>query len=310
MKTMGRAAVIAVLLASSFSALGQSGPRTVSSHSSTPRPLADVIDQVDRSVVRVVAKFTAQARSQDGSVQTVSWTAAGTGFILNAQGKIVTAGHIVSLDINLASLKQALPAKQLTLVPDSFCAVDVLVSPPPLNVEGDVYGIEFSNVNTVHRAEIVKEDGQLDIALLASDQSLLTKPDILVNGKSPVPLRAVPIFQAIAPRPGDSISVSGFPAVNGFAAGIPSLVTSGGIVSSTSFKDERGRWVYLADLHSNHGDSGGPVFNNQTGEIIGFIEGYYPAVNGENSGVTVVIPIRQILKSLQASGNMVAGRQD
>jgi S1-C subfamily serine protease len=86
------------------------------------------------------------------------------------------------------------------------------------------------------------------------------------------------------------------------------LVTNWGIVSSTSFKDERGRWVYLIDLHSNHGDSGGPVFNNQTGEIIGFIDGYYPATNGENSGVTVVIPIRQILRSLQSGDKMVAGR--
>jgi S1-C subfamily serine protease len=111
----------------------------------------------------------------------------------------------------------------------------------------------------------------------------------------------------LSPRAGDLISVSGFPSVNGFAAGIPSLVTNGGIVSSNSFKDERGRWVYLADLHSNHGDSGGPVFNDQTGEVIGFVDGYYPATNGENSGLTVVIPINQILRSLRAD-KVVAGR--
>jgi S1-C subfamily serine protease len=309
MKTREHAArITVVMLASSVLALGQSGPRTVSSHSSTSRPLADVVDQVDRSVVQVVARFTAQVQSQDGTIQTVPWTSTGTGFILDARGRIVTAGHVVNLEINRAGLEQLLPAKQLALVPDSFRALGVMVAAPPLNVEGAVYGVEFSNVNAMHKAEIVKEDGQLDIALLASDQNLLTKPDIIINGKSPVPLRTVPVFQEIAPRPGDAISVSGFPAVKGYAAGIPSLVTNGGMVSSTSFKDERGRWVYLIDLHSNHGDSGGPVFNDQTGEIIGFIDGYYSAMNGENSGVTVVIPIRQILRSIQSGDKMVAGR--
>ena len=209
--------------------------------------------------------------------------------------------------MNRTGFEQALAAKQLALVPGSFRAVGVVVSAPPLNIERDDHGNEFSNVNMMHRATVVKEDGQLDLALLASDHGLLTRPDIIINGKSPIPLRTVPVFQENAPRPGDAISVSGFPAVYGFAAGIPTLVISGGIVSSTSFKDERGRWVYLADLHSNHGDSGGPVFNDQTGEVIGFVDAYYPATNGENSGLTVVIPIRQILRSLQAD-KVVAGR--
>jgi S1-C subfamily serine protease len=310
MKTPGHAAaaaLAAVMLASSFSAMGQSGPKTAPSLSPGPRPLADVVDQVDRSVVRVVARFTAQVRTPEGIIQAGSWTSAGTGFILDAHARIVTAGHIVNLEINRASFEQAIAAKQLTLVPDSFRAVDVAVSPPPLNIERDDHGNEFSNVNMMHPATVLKEDSQLDLAQLASDQGLLTRPDIILSGKSPIPLRTVPVFQEIAPRPGDAISVSGFPAVSGFAAGIPSLVLSGGFVSSTSFRDERGRWVYLADLHSNNGDSGGPVFNDQTGEVIGFVDAYYPASNGENSGLTVVIPINQILRSLQAD-KVVAGR--
>jgi S1-C subfamily serine protease len=309
MKTMGHAAaasLAAVMIASIFSAFGQSGPKIASP--STPRPLADVVDQVDRSVVRVVARFTGQARTQDGTVQTVGWTGAGTGFILDAQARVVTAGHIVNLEMNRAAFEKALATQQLVPVPDSFRPVDVIVSAPPLNIEQDQHGNEFSNVNAMHRAGVVKEDSQLDIALLASDPGLLTRPDFIIDGRSLTPLRTVPIFQGNAPRPGDSISVSGFPAVSGFAAGIPSLVTNGGIVSSTSFRDERGRWVYLADLHANHGDSGGPVFNNETGEVIGFVDAYYPATNGENSGLTVVIPIRQILRSLQAGEKVVAGR--
>ena len=98
----------------------------------------------------------------------------------------------------------------------------------------------------------MKEDGRLDIALLASDQSLLARPDIMIHGRSPIALRTVPILQGNAPRPGDSISVSGFPAVNGYAGGIPSLATNGGIVSSASFKDERGGWVYLAALNGGN----------------------------------------------------------
>jgi S1-C subfamily serine protease len=309
MKTVEHAASIALLmLASSFSTLGQSRPKNVTPLPPPPKHLADVVAQIDTSVVRIVARFTGQVRMPDGAVQTVPWVTTGTGFILDAQAHIVTAGHVVSLEMNRAGFEQASAARQLILVPNSFRAVDVMVSPPPLNLERDEHGNEFSNINTMHRAEVVREDGRLDIALLASDQSLLTRPDIIIDGRSPIPLRTVPIMQGNAPRPGDSISVSGFPAVNGYAGGIPSLVTNGGIVSSASFRDERGRWVYLADLHSNHGDSGGPVFNNETGEVIGFVDAYYPAMNGENSGLTVLIPIRQILRSLQAGEKMVADR--
>jgi S1-C subfamily serine protease len=307
-RTPDHTALLAVFLLLSPVVFGQSRPKTGSPISSAPRQLADVVDQVNRSVVRVTASFTAQVRTQDGTIQTVSWIAGGTGFVLDAQGRIVTAGHIVSVDFNRAGFEQVLLAKQLRMIPDSFRAVEVTVSSPPLNLERDEHGNEFSNVNAMHRAEIVKEDGQLDIALLASVPGLLTRPDFVVNGKTPVPLRTVPVFQELAPRPGDPISVSGFPAVNGFAEGIPSLITNGGIVSSTSFRDERGRWVYLADLHSNHGDSGGPVFNNETGEVIGFVDAYYPATNGENSGLTVIIPISQILRCLRGGGNAVAAR--
>ena len=79
------------------------------------------------------------------------------------------------------------------------------------------------------------------------------------------------------------------------------------LFSYTRLMSRLGRWVYLADLHANHGDGGGPVFNNETGEVIGFVDAYYPAMNGENSGLTVVIPIRQILKTLQVD-KVVAGR--
>ena len=58
MKTMEHATLAglaAVILSSSLSVPGQSGPKIASP--STPRPLHDVVDQVDRSVVRVVAEI-------------------------------------------------------------------------------------------------------------------------------------------------------------------------------------------------------------------------------------------------------------
>jgi S1-C subfamily serine protease len=155
----------------------------------------------------------------------------------------------------------------------------------------------------------LKEDRRLDVAFLISDGNLMFVPAVQIGRKSVVPPRAVPQFQETPPRPGDAISVSGFPAVSGFEAGIPGLTTNTGIVSNAFFMDERGRSVYLADLHSNHGDSGGPVFDNTTGRILGFVEGYYSATNGENSGLTLVIPIRQILRSPQSTGDGdLAGR--
>ena len=55
---------------------------------------------------------------------------------------------------------------------------------------------------------------------------------------------------------------------------------------------------YLGDMHTNHGDSGGPVFQNGDGQIIGFVDAYAIATEGGNSGLTAIVPIRSVLQLL------------
>jgi S1-C subfamily serine protease len=298
------AGLAAMLLFSSFSGIGQSGPKNLPSGPPS-KSLADIVEAVSNSVVRVTAIFTAQVAGQNSPPQTKSCTSGGTGFVIDQGGHIVTAGHVVDPRFGQACIEKSLAQGQV-LLPGSVQLVAIQVSAPPFNLEDDGRGNQFYNINIVHHAQLLHEDGLLDVALLLADPNLLLVPGVLVGGKALVPPRSVPEFQGEAPRPGDPISVSGFPAVTGFEAGIPGLTTNTGIISNAFFKDELGRTVYLADLHANHGDSGGPVFNNSTGRIIGFVDRYYPTTNGENSGLTVIIPIRQILKSFGNIGQFAA----
>ena len=68
------------------------------------------------------------------------------------------------------------------------------------------------------------------------------------------------------------------------------------------FLDEKGRPLYLGSILTNHGNSGGPVYSDTDGGVLGIVVEYRPAPEG-NSGLTVIVPIKRVLDLLAASPN-------
>jgi S1-C subfamily serine protease len=305
--TRTSAALVPYLL-TSLLAFGQRGANQTVQPPTVPA-LADIVAKNSRSIVRVTATFTAQVHREGGPVQTVAPTSGGTGFIVDTAGHVATARHVVDLAINQTLLVNSLPAG-VTLVPGSFQAVSIGITVPAENTKSDQWGNLIYNVNQSFSATTFRQNALFDIAILAGSKNLLEPmTGTIVNGKPLIQSRTMPTFQeGDAPRSGDAISVSGYPAVIGFQEGIPGLTTNTGIISNPFFVDRQGRSLYLADLHSNHGDSGGPVFSNTDGHILGFADAYYPAMNGENSGLTAIVPIGQILTLLRSPDGVVVER--
>jgi len=59
-------------------------------------------------------------------------------------------------------------------------------------------------------------------------------------------------------------------------------------------------YVYLANMHVNHGQSGGPVFNDGDGRVIGFVDAFLNATEGGNASETVIVPMREVLRLIQS----------
>jgi S1-C subfamily serine protease len=294
------------LLSFGFSTLGQS-PITVTPSSQPPK-LADVIKKINASIVRVTATFSYQEQEdpnltsalrrtpldlsapvQEGPNETLTWTTAGTGFIIDSDGHIVTANHVISPRFNQQAAENALKKAGRILGPGSFqhATITVMVQGPHL--EQDVHVNEYYN----QKAKVFKKDERLDVAILTCSRNLLATFSELI------PPLNLPEFQKDSPHSGDSVSVSGFPTTGGSDAG--NLTTNTGFLSNSRFKDARGRIFYLADVGVNHGDSGAPVFINPSGRIIGLVDAY-AGTNGANPGRVEIIPISQILDLLPSTG--------
>ena len=115
------------------------------------------------------------------------------------------------------------------------------------------------------------------------------------------------------PRDGERIAVSGYPMSS------PTLLTtSGNIATATAtdlqeVRDPATGWtlpdlsdVYIADVAVNPGNSGGPVYFVETGEVLGVCVAFRVAhaeadpgqVFAYNSGLAVVVPIGHALALL------------
>jgi S1-C subfamily serine protease len=296
--------IVICLLNFGFATLGQNP-----SASSPQRPeLADVIQKTNTSIVRVTATFSYReedpkltsdlrrrtpfdlsALAQEGPSQALTWTSAGTGFIIDSDGHIATANHVISQRLNQQAAENALKKAGRILGPGSFQRATITVVVQGRNLEQDPHGHEYYD----QAAKVFRKDERLDIAILTCGRNLLNPFSDLI------PPLSLPEFQKDAPHSGESVSVSGFPTTGGPDAG--SLTTSTGIVSNAIFKDVRGRTFYLADVAVNHGDSGAPVFINMTGRIIGLVEGRINTANGVNPGRIEIIPISEILDLLPST---------
>jgi len=155
------------------------------------------------------------------------------------------------------------------------------------------------------RAVIVDQDKVHDLALL---QVVRTRPSSIINGKPPE-TRINPLkFKTDRPLDGTQVAVSGYPLHNFVVQTNQGAISSAWDVNTKEFADR-----YKADMTINPGNSGGPVFQVETGKIIG-CAAYQPASvtsQGErvilpgnkslsyNFGLAMIIPARYVVDLLK-----------
>jgi S1-C subfamily serine protease len=276
-----KSCVIFIAVTCSFLSAQQPKQNTISNREGS---LPDIIDSVRPSIAKISVSYTFKSNEQPD--QEGSYVSGGTGFVLDSQGHIATAGHVVSLDEALKTATQMLLKQGMHINQSTFVLKEIGLSFPAPSSE-NVY-----NVTDSFAARVLVEDDQIDLAVLICEHNPVGFPSGgWINGKPVREAAKVPKVQLLPPRDGDMISVSGFP------LGIPVLVTNTGWIASSLYRDEKHRSVYLGSLLANHGDSGGPAYVDSDGSIIGVVTEYRPAPEG-NSGLAVIIPMKRVFDLL------------
>ncbi len=197
-------------------------------------------------------------------------TSLGSGFWINEDGYVATCLHVLLLDSPITIQVQS--------------AVDSLID---LERNNNI----DSNWES-YAANLVAQDPVHDIAILK----------VAVNPfKTP---RGVPIrigntalsahyekadLEVSLPLPGERTLIGGYP------LGYPYLVFQEGTVASIAVPGSTPK--ILLSAVANHGNSGGPVFND-TGKVIGLLEGEL-APAGERTGIEYVVPAFFLEKLMQ-----------
>jgi S1-C subfamily serine protease len=235
---------------------------------------------------------------------------AGTGFLVSNDGYALTAAHVVN---EVKKLLQANGARGFRLI----AGVTLDTS------SGSFHG-SFEQIDCT----VVDMDVPHDIAILKLSRNPFGpffNSGIVVGGK-PLTLHVQTAkLQAQRPAEGTELLVSGYP------LSVPTLVTQRGTVASLSFTEveiERPGappWFkfpevadqILADIVVNPGNSGGPFYLSDTGEVIGIChgnllspvhlengaivqmqEGGTTHILEQNSGLAVVLPIKYAIALL------------
>jgi S1-C subfamily serine protease len=237
----------------------------------------------------------------------------GSGFLVSADGYAVTARHVVHPAIQIEGRRTLVVGLALPNL-ENYNSGGATLS-----IRGSFRFIE---------CEIVDEDVRHDLALLklarnpfADNTNFITGPKETVG----YPRRVATLSRSARPRDGDSIAVSGYP-LNQTVM----ITTSGNLASSWAYDSvaeqipgARAGFLshdiadsYIGDMHVNPGNSGGPVFSVEQGEVIGVCVAYdmAPVVYGDgnhepasagnrplfsNSGLSVIIPVRYVIELLK-----------
>ena len=230
--------------------------------------LPELIDQIKPSIV-VIGTYA--------KIRSPSFVMKGTGFVVGDGSLVATNAHVVPETLNAAS--------------------------------GEYLVILLPTEGTSPRqrsAKILITDKAHDLTLLRVDGPPL--PAVVLQGREPV-------------REGQSVAFIGFPIGN--ALGL-SPVTHHGIISAitpiampsataqqlnqkTITRLRSGTFeVYQLDGTAYPGNSGGPLFNAETGEVIGivnmvFVKGSKESVLTNPSGISFAVPITHLQALLKDS---------
>jgi len=239
---------------------------------------------------------------------------AGTGFFVSRQAYVLTAGHVITESAKVAREKGATRIQfKVGILLDTS-------SQKNMSFRGS-----FSFVN----ASSVAVDEVHDLALLKLAQNPFTGEmrSGIVSPRGMLPLKvATARLKAALPAEGSDMLISGYP------LDIPTFVTQKGMVASESFSVvaipvQGGPPGFsmpeavdsiLLDAVVNPGNSGGPVYDPGSGDVIGICEAYRYSplftnkshevqispdeVLTQNSGLAVVIPIKYGIELLRKNG--------
>jgi S1-C subfamily serine protease len=236
----------------------------------------------------------------------------GTGFLVNEDGYVITAQHVVDdlhtqprysdgqgpLDFGQGRATVRIQSPNVGEIGLSGSA-----EPPGPTTRGAFYGAEFEEVG---------EDTIHDLALLKLKYNPFTIDAVLKTPKGDV--KIVPVksakFSLARPEEGEPIAVSGYPLSSAV------LVSTSGAIASSWRVDQKdlplgapGAFtshlsdLYLADMHVNHGNSGGPVYSLEDGSVIGvcvsFLKDSLDGREWYNSGLSLMIPAKYVVELLR-----------
>lgn len=249
-----------------------------------------------------------------GPIEFDEGTRAGTGFFVSPQGYVLTAGHVIrSSETSARTAGATKVAFKVGILLD-------MSSTSQVNFRGSFYWVA---------ASLVDVDDIHDLGLLKLSQNPFTgqlQSGIAVGGGMlPLRVRTATLKSELPPE-GRNVLVSGYP------LDIPTFVTQKGMVASESFSVvetpvpgapagfNRPEAVdsILLDAVVNPGNSGGPVYEPDSGDVTGVCEAYKNSplftskqhqvkvspdeVLTQNSGLAVVIPIKYAIELFRKNG--------
>jgi S1-C subfamily serine protease len=261
-----------------------------------PVTLSDVIDAVRPCIVQITCTLLGLTKDELEALggRAVVSRPLGTGFLVDDQGHVVTAQHVLK------------------------GAKDVAADFPHADIHIGI-GLAYPNSDQlrgnfrVTPFEVLEEDNEHDLALLRMRVNPFSgeiDAGIEVDGRTVKPSYGVSSLRTRRPRDGDPICVSGYP------LGEPVMVTNGGMVASSwsvQLDDYSNlRDVYLGDVQSNPGNSGGPVYDSTDGAVLGVlvagrltdvVAGRKPLIiNGlkvrADAGLSLIVPTKYVVSVL------------
>ncbi len=261
------------------------------------KPLPDLVDGVKWSVVRVELMLTnpEDAKSSNMPAELRQFLegggalAEGTGVIIDDDADILTAGHVASSIVELNHMLYAKGIYTDLMVGFAQPSLDL-----PFKVRDDVQS---------YSAKITFIDSPHDVAILRSSVNPIKDRAgtiFAAGGKRLITVnKARSLTLALKkPRDGESVFACGFPANS------PNLITTSGIIASAaatgSLLSAKGGDakalvdVYRVDLKVNLGNSGGPLFRDSDGAVLGIIV----VVGGGPGGLATVVPSTVIAEVL------------
>jgi S1-C subfamily serine protease len=295
----------------------QSDPSFRKAGEMKPMNLPMAIEYIRPAVVQILIKVQPPP-DQAGGIQLPArplQAPLGTGFLASAEGYVVTARHVVEDFRNIQA------AGQKTLMVG-------LALPNLENFKSGGATMSIRGSFVLVGCEVIDEDSRHDLALLRLARNPFRgeiRP-LNMGGATPIDIpHDVARFSSTRPQDGESIAVSGYP------LNVAVLVTTSGNVASSWPADVQElpvpgapAWFtktdiadsYLADMHVNPGNSGGPVYSVTYGTVIGVCVGFdlapvlytdgghEPATAGNrpisyNSGLSVVVPIHYVVDLLK-----------